>query len=120
MELSWQTVKAILREVLEEEGNIYKYDLTSRFEHGTLVFKPQDPTLKPREIPVEAFFKKIVAVREKLRVLEQKINSHPKLSLEEKIELEAYITRSYGSLTSFNFLFQREDQRFTGMKDEEE
>ena len=32
----------------------------------------------------------------------------------DKAELQAYLTRSYGSLTTFNFLFRDEEDRFKG------
>lgn len=117
MDLNWQDVRTIVQEVLEEDFGTGRYELTPRFEHGTLIFKPKDPANKEREVPVEAFFKKITAVREKLRVLEQKINSCDALSDTDRAEFQMYITRAYGSLTTFNFLFHRDDQRFSGVKD---
>jgi hypothetical protein len=119
MELTWNDVKDALREVLEEELGIGLFQMTQRFSGGTLIFKPNDPALKSREIPIEAFFKKITAVRERLRVLEQKINAHESLSPEEKAELQMLITRSYGSLTTFNFLFRNEDDQFQGLSGKE-
>jgi hypothetical protein len=116
MELTWQSVKSLLREVLREELGMDRCPMAPRFDGGLLVIKPKDPSLKSREIPVEAFFKKITSVREKLRVLEQKINSHPKLDELDRAELQGLITRAYGSLTTFNFLFQDDEDHFTGMK----
>lgn len=114
MELSWQTVKAILREVLEEEMGMGRAEMAPKWSGGTLVLRPSDESLKTKEIPIEGFFKKVVSVREKLRVLEQKINNHPSLAYEDKIEFEKLITRAYGSLTTFNVLFRYEEDRFQG------
>jgi len=75
---------------------------------------PGNDEVQEKEIPIEAFFKKIIGVREKLRVLEQKINNNKNLSGEEKLELQGYITRCYGSLTTFNVLFASRDSQFKG------
>ncbi|MFC3878709.1 hypothetical protein ACFOSV_00890 [Algoriphagus namhaensis] len=81
---------------------------------GQVVFEPHDQTLATKEIPMATFFHKIVMVREKLRVLEQNINNHPKLDDEDRIHLQQYITRCYGSLTSFNVLFAYKEDQFKG------
>ncbi len=117
MELDWKTVKAALREVLEEEAGIGRYPLARKWEDGTLIMKPADSNLQGKEVPLDVFFKKIVSVREKLRVLEQKINNHPKLDHVDKLELHQQISRAYGSLTTFNILFRDEDDRFVGAKE---
>jgi hypothetical protein len=90
--------------------------LGDRWVGGTLYLQPQDRSQKPKEIPMEIFFHKIVMLRDRLRVLEQQINSHKKLSEEEKINLQQYITRIYGSLTSFNVLFKNKEHWFVGEK----
>lgn len=90
--------------------------LGEKWEGGTMELKPADDDLKSKEIPIETFFHKIVMLRDRLRVLEQNINSHGKLSDEDKVNLQQYITRCYGSLTTFNVLFDRKEDGFTGEK----
>ena len=81
-----------------------------------MILKPGKSDLQAKEIPVETFFHKIVMVRDRLRVLEQNINSHTGLSDEDKVNLQQYITRIYGSLTSFNILFAEKEDYFVGSK----
>ena len=91
--------------------------LGERWEGGTMILKPKDPSLKPKEVPIEQFFHKIVMVRDRLRVMEQRVNAS-KLSDEDKVNLQQYITRIYGSLTTFNVLFRYKEQYFVGDKSE--
>ena len=115
MEMTWQSVKAVLREVVREEMGMDRCVLTKRFAGGTLVIRPADESLKPREMPVETLFRKVTSVRDRLRVLEQRLNGHPGLSPEDKAEFQTMISRAYGSLTTFNFLFQDDEDKFTGL-----
>ncbi|GAA5219581.1 hypothetical protein [Membranihabitans marinus] len=90
-------------------------DLAHRWEGGVLEIKPPNDNIKSKEIPIETFFHKIVMVRDRLRVMEQRINSSG-LTDEEKVNLQQYITRIYGSLTTFNILFQNKEDHFVGGK----
>lgn len=89
-----------------------------KWDKGTMVLHSPEAGLKPKEIPIEAFFHKIVMVRDRLRVLEQKINAHPTLTDAEKVDMQQYITRIYGSLTTFNILFKYKEDNFVGEKSE--
>lgn len=83
---------------------------------GTMLLQTADKSLKPKEVPIDVFFHKIVMLRDRLRVMEQHINSHKKLSDEDKVSLQQYITRIYGTLTTFNVLFKNKEHWFVGEK----
>ncbi len=89
-------------------------DLGDKWTNGTMILKPGDDSMKSKEIPIDSFFHKIVMVRDRLRVMEQRINSSTNLSDEEKVNLQQYLTRIYGSLTTFNVLFKYKDDHFVG------
>ena len=111
-----QTEKSLLK-ILRLWGNVNEVvPLGEKWIGGTLLLQPSDKNLKPKEIPVADFFHKIVMLRDRLRVLEQNINSNKKLSDEEKVNLQQYITRCYGSLTTFNVLFKDKEHWFVGDK----
>jgi len=106
-------IKAALRDVLEEYGFGGIAELAGRWEGGTITVRSAGGDVKEHVLPIDALFHKVVMIRDRLRVLEQKINAHKTLSDVDKVELQQYVTRSYGSLTSLNFLFKREADKFT-------
>jgi hypothetical protein len=111
-QLIQQTVGATLDRLGLEKPEAVADQLGARWHKGKAVLHPSDPALQTKEVPLETFFHKIVGVRNQLRVLEQKINAHDKLSDGEKLEMQQYITRCYGSLTTFNVLFKEKTDQF--------
>lgn len=110
-------VEASMLKILRLWGGMTeKVALGDRWQGGTLVLQPADKSLKPKEIPIEDFFHKIVMLRDRLRVMEQQINANKKLTDEEKVNLQQYITRIYGTLTTFNVLFRDKEKWFVGEK----
>lgn len=114
-------VEKSLLKILRLWGGITEQvPLGDRWKGGMMLLQPADKTQKPKEIPIDIFFHKIVMLRDRLRVLEQNINSHKQLSDEDKVNLQQYITRIYGSLTTFNVLFKNKEQWFVGEKGSKE
>ena len=110
-------VERSLLKILKMWGGITEtVPLGDKWIRGMMLLQPADKTLKPKEIPIEDFFHKIVMLRDRLRVLEQNINSSKTLTDEEKVNIQQYITRCYGSLTTFNVLFRNKEQYFMGEK----
>ena len=103
---------ATIREVLQEESAEVR--LANKWEGGTIILKPGDPAAQAKEIPLDALLHNVVKIRDRLRVLEARLNAHQKLSDAEKVDLQQYVTRCYGSLTTFNVLFKEEKDRFVG------
>ncbi len=115
--LSIREIEKVMTYVLDQYGALSEVvPLGEKWEGGTMVLQPANPSLQAKEIPIETFFHKIVMLRDRLRVLEQNINSNKTLTDEEKIDIQQYITRIYGSLTTFNVLFSEKDHYFVGVK----
>ena len=113
--ITFDDMKRAIAEVLEEKSDLQQIvPLANKWMRGTLVIKSSDASLQPKEITIESFFHKIVMLRDRLRVLEQNINAHKVLTDEEKVDLQQYITRIYGSLTTFNVLFKNTGDQFKG------
>jgi hypothetical protein len=106
------TTHAVVEALGLEQKDVVVEGLAARWQRGTLVLRSADSSLQPKEVPLETFFHKIVMIRNNLRVLEQKVNANDKLTDADKFDLQQYITRCYGSLTTFNVLFKNKDDQF--------
>lgn len=108
--------REVLRAVIRDELGVGEARLGGRWEGGEVVLKPGKEGTQEKRIPIETLFSKVVMIRDKLRVLEQKINAHGKLTPEEKVQMQQYITGCYGSLTTFNVLFADKGDQFVGQR----
>ncbi|XLS30972.1 hypothetical protein ACJD0Z_09115 [Flavobacteriaceae bacterium M23B6Z8] len=112
--VSFYEIEKSLRSILKKWSDVSEVvPLADKFKGGKLILEPENPELKNHEIPIETFFNKIIMVRDRLRVMEQKINSS-NLENSDKIDLQQYISRIYGSLTTFNVLFKNKSETFVG------
>jgi hypothetical protein len=112
--------RRVLREVLADELGVGDAEIGGRWEGGEMILKPGKAGTQEKRIPLDALFHKIVMIRDKLRVLEAKVNAHPGLSDADKVQMQQYVTGCYGSLTTFNALFARREDGFAGAgKDDE-
>jgi hypothetical protein len=115
--ISFSDVERSLIGILKRYSDVQEIvPLGSKWTGGKMVFYPANAGLQPKEIPIDVFFNKIIMLRDRLRVMEQRINSNDKLAEEEKINLQQYLTRIYGSLTTFNTLFKNTEDHFVGEK----
>ncbi len=118
--ISLEDVTTAVENVFEQYYDVTRpIELGDRWDGGTMILRPGEDNLKEKEIPIETFFHKIVMLRDRLRVLEQSINSHKKLSDEDKVNMQQYVTRMYGSLTTFNVLFRSREDWFVGESSKE-
>lgn len=109
-----EDLRQVIVDTLDEFGHLQEVvELGERWHGGTMILKPANEELQSKELPIETFFHKIVMMRDRLRVLEQNINSNKNLSDEEKVNLQQYITRCYGSFTTFNVLFKDKEHQFS-------
>ena len=112
-QLIQQVVDATLDKLGVDKPDAVVEQLAARWHRGKAVLHPADPTLQTKEVPLETLFHKVVGIRNQLRVLEQKINAHANLSDGDKVEMQQYVTRCYGSLTTFNLLFKNKEDQFS-------
>ena len=109
-------VERSLTRILQKWSDVQEtVPLGQKWTGGMLLMQPADRNLKPKEIPIETFFHKIVMLRDRLRTLEQRVNASA-MNDEEKVSIQQYITRCYGSLTTFNVLFKQPEHYFVGDK----
>jgi len=120
VDMDMDEFRQVLREVLLEETGVRDVTMSDRWHGGELVLIPGKDGTQEKRMSIDAFFHKVVMVRDKLRVLEQKVNTHKGISDSEKAQLQQYITGCYGSLTSFNVLFKERDDGFIGQRKTDE
>jgi hypothetical protein len=119
LEMDAESFRRVLTEVLRGELGLGEASMAGKWDGGEMVLKPGKEGLQEKRIPLEALFHKVIMIRDRLRVLEQKINGHPKLGADDKLQMQQYITACYGSLTTFNVLFADRGDQFVGQKGEE-
>ena len=116
LDMNADEFREILREVIRDELGVADIELGGRWQGGEMILKPGKDGTQEKRIPIETLFAKVVMIRDRLRVLEQKINGNGKLSAEEKVQMQQYVTGCYGSLTTFNVLFANKGDHFVGQK----
>jgi hypothetical protein len=119
LEMDAQEFRRVLSDVLRDELGLGDVEIAGKWEGGEMILKPGKEGLQEKRVPLDSLFHKVVMIRDRLRVLEQKINSHTKLADDEKVQLQQYVTACYGSLTTFNVLFAQREDQFIGQKGED-
>lgn len=115
--VSLADIEVLLVNIIRKYSDIQeRVEIGNKWTGGKIVLQPGDTSLKPKEVPIDVFFNKIVMLRDRLRVLEQRINASEKLTEEDKVNMQQYVTRCYGSLTTFNVLFKYQTDGFVGEK----
>ena len=115
--ISFSEVERVLTNIIKKHSDLQEtVPMGNKWLGGKMILTPGSTGLQPKEIPIDVFFNKIIMLRDRLRVMEQRINANDKLTEEEKINLQQYLTRIYGSLTTFNVLFKEEKDHFVGEK----
>ena len=110
--MDFQDIRLLAKKIVDEMDKQHSAELAPKWESATIMVVPRDSNLKSHELPVDKLMHKIVMMRDNLRVLEQQINSLASLSAGEKLKIQGYITKCYGSMTSLNFLFQNQEDKF--------
>jgi hypothetical protein len=108
-----EELKSVLAEVLDETLGLSDSPIHNRFRGGKVIIQPADPSLQSKELPIDVLFRKVIAIRDKLRVLEQRVNSSEGIDTQDKVQIQSYISACYGTLTSFNFLFRDKEDSFS-------
>jgi len=119
LEMDAKEFRRVLSRVIREELGVGDVEIAGKWDGGEMILKPGREGLQEKRIPLDALFHKVVMIRDKLRVLEQKINQHPKLGADDKVQLQQYVTGCYGSLTTFNVLFADREDQFVGQKSDD-
>jgi hypothetical protein len=118
--VSLMDVERIFTNIIRKYSDVQEtVPMGSKWTGGKMILQPANLAMKPKEIPIDVFFNKIIMLRDRLRVMEQRINAHDKMTEEEKVNMQQYITRIYGSLTTFNVLFRDDEHHFVGEKGKE-
>jgi len=119
LDMDAEEFRRVLSDVIRDELGVGDAEIAGKWDGGEMILKPGKEGLQEKRIPVESLFHKVVMIRDRLRVLEQKINSNTKLAVDEKVQLQQYVTACYGSLTTFNVLFAQREDQFIGQKGDE-
>jgi hypothetical protein len=115
--VSLADIEVLLVNIIRKYSDLQeRVEIGNKWTGGKMILQPGDTSLKPKEVPIDVFFNKIVMLRDRLRVLEQRINASEKLTEEDKVNMQQYVTRCYGSLTTFNVLFKYQTDGFVGDK----
>jgi hypothetical protein len=119
LDMDEESFRRVLTEVIRDELGVGDATIAGKWDGGEVILMPGKAGLQEKRIPIDALFKKVVMIRDRLRVLEQKINGHPKLEADDKVQMQQYVTACYGSLTTFNVLFADRGDQFVGQKGDE-